>query len=539
MKHIKYILLSAVVLGFTACNDVEDVLEANGESVETTTLPELNAGGLDLSNYVAIGASLSSGYTDGALFIAAQENSFPNTLSKQFAKIGGGAFTQPLMKDNTGGMIIPIPGVDDLPYRLIFNGTGPQRLNDFYADLGAPAPVVNTIAGENLGGVFNNVGVPGSKSTHIDFNGYAALNPYFGRMATSADVSMLEYAIAQNPTFFTLSEIGGNDVLGYATSGGDGSDPITPVATFELVFNDMVNQLTAVCPNGAVSNVPNIMDLPHFTAVPHNPLDPTNPAFGPLIPTLNGIFSQLNQVYAFLEVPERSIDFSETEASAVVIKDETLADLSAQIAGVLNASPTFPAFVESFGLPAAAAPLVANLFGQSYGQTREANENDLLTLPSSSIIGTVNTDSVVYLMGQGLSQELAGQFSVEGISFPLADKWVLLPSEQQEITDAVEAYNLVIEAVAVTEGLALIDLNGILSQISTTGIVFDDFTLDTGLVTGGAFSLDGIHLTARGYALMANKVLEAIDATYGSNFVASGNVAKAGEFPTNYSPMLQ
>jgi len=185
MKHIKYLVLSAVVLGFTACNDVEDVLADNGVSVETTTLPELTSGSADFSNYVALGASLSSGYTDGALFIAAQENSFPNTLSKQFAKIGGGTFTQPLMKDNTGGMIIPIPGVDDLPYRLIFNGSGPQRLNDFYAGLGAPVPVVNTIAGENLGGVFNNVGVPGSKSTHIDFNGYAALNPYW----TYGDIS--------------------------------------------------------------------------------------------------------------------------------------------------------------------------------------------------------------------------------------------------------------------------------------------------------------------------------------------------------------
>ena len=50
MKHIKYLLLSTVVLGFTACNDVEDVLEANGETVETTVLPELNAGDLDFSN---------------------------------------------------------------------------------------------------------------------------------------------------------------------------------------------------------------------------------------------------------------------------------------------------------------------------------------------------------------------------------------------------------------------------------------------------------------------------------------------------------
>ena len=69
MKHIKYILLSAVVLGFTACNDVEDVLEDNGALVETTVLPELNAGDLDFSNYVALGNSLTAGVTDNGLFV--------------------------------------------------------------------------------------------------------------------------------------------------------------------------------------------------------------------------------------------------------------------------------------------------------------------------------------------------------------------------------------------------------------------------------------------------------------------------------------
>ena len=65
-----------------------------------------------------------------------------------------------------------------------------------------------------------------------------------------------------------------------------------------------------------------------------------------------------------------------------------------------------------------------------------------------------------------------------------------------------------------------------------SGIPFGNFILTTNLVTGGAVSLDGIHLTARGYAFMANKFLEAIDAKFGSNFVASGNVAKAGNYPT-------
>lgn len=62
--------------------------------------------------------------------------------------------------------------------------------------------------------------------------------------------------------------------------------------------------------------------------------------------------------------------------------------------------------------------------------------------------------------------------------------------------------------------------------------------MTTDLVTGGLISLDGVHPTSRGYALMASSFLKAIDATYGSNFEASGNLPKAGDYPTNYSPTL-
>jgi len=342
-----------------------------------------------------------------------------------------------------------------------------------------------------------------------------------------------------------LSEIGGNDVLGYATTGGDGTNPITDTATFDFAFNTLVTTLTSGGAKGVVTNVPYITDLPHFTTVPYNPLSPTNPSFGPLIPTLNGVFGQLNQVYAYLEsvgaidnASERSIVFSTSAASAVVIKDETLNDISALIAGVLNASPTFPAFVQSFGLPAQAAPLVATLLGTIYGQTRQATATDLFVLPSSSVIGTVNTTTYTFLVSQGLPADLAGQFSVEGVTNPLEDKWVLLPSEQAEIKTATDAYNATISSVAASKGLALVDLKAILSEATTTGYNTGDFTLTTDLVLGGLISLDGIHLTARGYALMANEFLRAIDTTYGSNFEASGNFADAGSYPTNYSPLL-
>ena len=352
--------------------------------------------------------------------------------------------------------------------------------------------------------------------------------------------------MAQSPTFVTISEVGGNDVLGYATSGGDGSNPITPTATFDASLNALVAGLTANGAKGVIGNLPNITSLSHFTTVPHNPLDPSNPDFGPLIPTLNSLFGALNGVYAFLEsqgaiddAAERTIIFSETEASAVVIVDENLDNISSLITQTLLANPSFPAFLAQFGLPPEAAPQVAGLLGLVYGQSRQATSDDLFVLPSSSVIGTVNADFFAFLQSQGLPANVAGQFAVEGVTLPLEDKWALLPEEQAEIAVATEAYNGTISAVASANGLALVDLNSILVEASTTGIMFDDYNMNTDLVFGGLVSLDGVHLTARGYALMANSFLKAIDATYGSNFEASGNLAKAGDYPTNYSPTLQ
>ena len=68
------------------------------------------------------------------------------------------------------------------------------------------------------------------------------------------------------------------------------------------------------------------------------------------------------------------------------------------------------------------------------------------------------------------------------------------------------------------------------------GGTFGDFTMTSSLVFGGAFSLDGVHLTSRGYALVAYKMLEAIDNKYGSNFKASGNMPSPDNYPTNYPP---
>lgn len=508
MKNYKYIGLFLLSLGIISC-DVNNELDVIPK--EVVPVVELNTGDLDFSSYVAIGASFTAGYTDGAMFAAAQENSFPNILASKF----GTTFNQPIMVDplgnpnNIGGIVSN--GVVIQQPRFYFDGSGPAVL---------PA-TPTTELGTTVTGPFNNFGAPGAKSFHLTFPGYGQLNPYFGRMASSPTATVMGDALAQNPTFFTLSEVGGNDVLGYALSGGSGTDQtgnldpstyggsdITDPNVFASVFSGMVSALTANGAKGVVANVPYITDLANFTTVTYDaiPLDEaTASALNAGYATYNGGIQQafgalvqlqvMTQEQASAEIAKRTINFTAGQ-NAVVIIDENLTDL-----GAIN-----PAF--------AAIP-----------QYRQATADDLLLLASATFLGTT----------VGGNPQL-----INGLTVPLADQWVLTPEEQTAIKNATDAYNATISAVAsANPNVALVDFKAVLAEASS-GIVFDDYVMNTSLVTGGLISLDGVHLTARGYALMANKILEAMDAEFGSNFTsATDGLAKAGNYPTNYSPTLR
>ena len=504
MKNYKYIALFLLSLGVISC-DVNNELDAiPAEAVENVAL---NTNGLDFSNYVSVGASFTAGYTDGAMFIAAQENSFPNIL----AGIFGTEFKQPLMNDNIGGLVYGGAAVQ--PPRFYFDGAGPARL---------PATPTTELTAV-LSGPFNNFGAPGAKSFHLGVPGYGQLNPYFGRMASSPTATVLGDALAQNPTFFTLSEIGGNDVLGYALSGGSGVDrspntaenlnpanyggnDITNPNVFAQVFSDMVTALTANGAKGVVANVPYITDLANFITIPYNPIPMDAATAGAVSSAYAQYNGGIQQAFAYLvavtpmtqemanaEIAKRTISFTAGQ-NAVVIMDEDLTDLTAINPGLIS--------------------------------MRQATSDDLLVLASSAIIGTLADPS--------------NPASVNGVGVPLADQWALTPQEQASIRMATDAYNTTIATVAASNpNVALVDFKGVLTEAST-GIMFDNYTMTTSLVTGGLVSLDGVHLTARGYALMANKILASIDVEFGSNFTTATNgLAKAGDYPTNYSPLLR
>jgi len=493
IKNFKWLLL--VSLSFVACNNDDD----NSAPVEIPITP----GTAVLTKYVALGDSFTAGYSDGALFVKGQEGSYANILSQQFAAAGGGAFATPLMLDNIGGF--SSGGVQILPKfptRLYFNGVAPVYVQG----------VSGTAIKDRLTGSFNNMGIPGAKCVHLDVAGYGMANPYFGRFRSSDGASVLKDATDQNPTFFSLW-IGGNDVLGYATTGGDGTDLITPTATFDLKYKELVAELVNKGAKGVVANLAYVNTLPFFTTVPYNPLTASvlgggNVAVGNgTIAALNAqLYGPLKQALTAFGAGDRINLLSTTAANPLLISDEKLANLSDQLTA---------AFTPMLGAANAAA------YGQVFGQARQATKADLVLLTTKGVIAGAT----------GYPAPL-DKF---GITFPLLDKHMLIAAEISEVKTATDAYNVTIATTAESKGLAFVDTRTTMFQLSTTGIRFGNFQMTSSYVTGGAFSLDGVHPSARGYALIANLFVNAIN----SKYTATLRTVDLAQYPIQYPAVIQ
>ena len=489
------------VLSVTSCKtdfetDVADIAVTSGEA--------------DFSKYVALGNSLTSGYRDGTVYLDGQLESYPAMIAEQMQKAGGGTFTQPLVPDNIGGFA-NIPGFKGKLTLQVVNG--------------ALTPVYSTAVStlDRLTGTYNNMGVPGAKSFHLVANGYGNMaglasgtaNPYFVRFASSSTASVLDDAKAQNPTFFSLW-IGNNDVLSYATSGGVGTNQTGNTNPRTYSSNDITDpnvlagSIRAVlegmksvgATKGVIANIPNVTSIPFFTTVPYNavPLDEAHAA------ALNTqLVGRLKPVLTALGQGDR-LKTLVVGQNPLLIKDETLTDLSSQITAALTSN----------GVPAT----LASFIGTTYGQARHTTSEDLVLLSTKPVINSEVT---------GVSEP----FNKLGVTYPLEDKHVLIKSEVAQVQTATNAYNTQIKALAEAYGLAFVDANAKMVELGkNSGIQYNGVNYSTTFVTGGSFSLDGVHLTGKGYAVIANEFIKAINAKYKSNLrQVNPNNYSGGKFP--------
>ncbi|WP_329807121.1 G-D-S-L family lipolytic protein [Flavobacterium facile] len=554
MKN-KFILLATLAIGFAGCEP----------EFENEVTADYTSGDANFSSYVAIGNSLTAGYMDGTVSKGSQMNSYPNLLAQQFALVGGGAFTQPSYADDTfnrGGL--KLGGIQISSNRLVINadlkrdGSGnlvydanKNPTANGVQPIGLTAGLPSTIEiSAGVAGPYNNMGVPGAKSFHLLSTSYGSLagvalgtaNPYFVRQASSPTASILGDAVAKTPTFFT-NWIGSNDVLAYATAGGAqsngtsaaddhnstgnmnpasyGGNDITNSTAFKNVYGTIINTLTVSGAKGVVCTIPSVTSIPYFTTVPYAPFtvmslgnDSTKSraqqsvvdqqaAGNAKITSINSINALLDGIFTAYGEPNRVNLFTAAGPNPLLITDVDAVDRSAEISGYLQSVLMYP-------------PATAAAFGSVFGKARQATSADLIVLPASGIIGTVNSSA-------------PAQINLNGITYPLANKWVLTANEKAKVAAATSAFNASIVSIANAKNtaagktvIAVADMNAIMNQL-VTGLRIETGSFYTanyfsGSATEGQvlFSLDGVHPNARGYAVIANEIIKVINASFKS-----------------------
>ena len=495
MKNTIKFMIGLLAIGLVSCEpEFENAVTDEGF---------YDAGDADFSTYVSLGASITAGTADGTIYKSAQENSYPSIVAQQFGFVGGGDFTQPLTSDNLGGLLLngePLPGYGT---RLVLSAD--ENGNPFPTPLdGTPTTDVATSAT----GPFNNMGVDGSKSFNSVTPGYGDIagiaggtaNPWYARFATSASSTVIDDAVSLDPTFFSLF-IGNNDVYSYASQGGIGVDQlgnsdistygyrdITDPNAFATAYSAQVDALTANGAKGVLVNIPDVTSLPYFTTVPPRsiPLDAATAG------AVNAQFAQYNDQILPLLVQFGVITQEEADSRVVnfveginypIITDDDLTDVSQ----VLQGPPG--------NLPEALANLL--------GQLRQATSDDIIILPASSVLGTTPDPS--------------NPLGVVGVSIPLQDVFVLTSTEKARVDTAAQSFNAIIEGLAAANDLGYVDARAVLAEVASTGYAFNGGVMTNAYVTGGCFSLDGVHLTPRGNALCANSIIDVVNTTYNAS----------------------
>ena len=421
-------------------------------------IPKPTKGDADFRRVVAIGASVTAGASDYAMFKDGQLCSYPNLIANQLKLVGmEGEFKQPLFPDNMGvGSGYDGGGystrfalkyerdcqgndiLKDEPLGGYYNMTTDlQKLLSYFIPIGSQGP-------------FNNCAVPMAKCydlvdktygssdaiTSIATGGTTNANPVFYRFCSDpGNASPLDDALKVNATFVIIGpDIAGNDMLGYAMDCKESSTgSMTPYDKFNECVTKIVSELCKKGAKGVLGTIPDVTSIAYFKRFFWNDLILDDQAR----------VDALNAKY-----PTMSFHVGR---NAFVIKDHN-------------------------------------------GVVRQANPDDLISM-------SLPMDDV--------------KCNGYGAEVPLKDGDVFEKYGIDLIHTATARYNVRIKELAEQYNLALFDMNYYFNAWAN-GVYVDGQRFSANYATGNLFSLDGIHATLRGNAVLANKIIEAINEKYHS-----------------------
>jgi len=424
--------------------------------------PTPTSGSVDFTSYLAVGNSLTAGYADGSLYVTGQLNSYPERLFEQFSQVSQhgaqGPFVQPLLTSDQGypsaKLVLARTYVSCMPWD---SSLGAVSFPGWIANAADAAPYVSS--GPN--GQINNIGVPGIRMVDYPVEGYASniygtgqYNPYAARFYNNTASTPLQ------ELYFRVHNL-------HPT-----------FFTFWLGANDVLGYALAGGQgdgSGTTSpiliNYYNTSDISNFTA------------FEKAYDTaLKVAISTGATGGALINIPDvaKLPYFNTIPANGLTVTRTGQLD---------SLKAAWPGSRYSFAMG-------SNYFliKDHAGSTRQAVQGELILL-------SVPQDSIL----------CAGWGSAK----PIPNQYVITTDELQYIENAISTFNSFIQNEALVYNLAYVDMNSFMNSVST-GFAYSGIDYSTQFVSGGAFSLDGIHLTPRGYALVADQIITSINSKYGS-----------------------
>lgn len=121
------------------------------------------------------------------------------------------------------------------------------------------------------------------------------------------------------------------------------------------------------------------------------------------------------------------------------------------------------------------------------------------------------------------------QYTCSGAPFsPMPVPCVLTAADAAALQGAVANFNALISVQAALFGATLVDIHSLVNEIEENGFKSGGFCLTTDFL-GGLFSLDGVHPTNTGYAIIANEFIKDMNRTLAAGIppVAVAQVVKS------------
>ncbi|MDX1700317.1 MAG: SGNH/GDSL hydrolase family protein [Melioribacteraceae bacterium] len=145
----------------------------------------------------------------------------------------------------------------------------------------------------------------------------------------------------------------------------------------------------------------------------------------------------------------------------------------------------------------------------------DLNNNDILvTLRGADALEYIGTRDGSYYQSSGISVpsyvDITSPFGLS-VKNPLPNRLLLDPAEQSITENIVSSFNSSILGISLKYDFNLVDINTVFNNVAANGITVEGVEFTTEFISGGLFSLDGIHPSSQGYAIIANEFLNEIN----------------------------